>query len=319
MIRMSPRLLEIVGEENILDKEVTIPGTHCRVVVLSSSRATAFGYGIDIGAVDEIHAADDGRGLYDILSSQTGDRDGQILLPSQVSSKLNVLHDLYELAESGEDKSIFFKYIHDEQPSPLVTDEWIETRKKQLLPQLFVAYHLNRWEDALGSLFPAEKVKACIDDYDLPVNKELLREWEETHETRFIVGAGLDKALAYSKHGDRTIWSVIAKGNIGGKETFFVLDQKWVELSDSESIQSCIKETEENYHLLNCIFEVYQCADLNYWAVSQNIPCELLHATPGNQVAAFTKLHQIIDEGRLKFSKNTQFLEHELLNFQVDT
>lgn len=322
MIRMSPRLLELVGADNILDKEVTVPGTHSKVVVLSSSRATAFGYGIDVGAVDEIHATatEDGRGLYDILSSQTGDRDGQILLPSQVSSKLNVLYELYRLAESGEDKSVYFKHIHDEQPSPLVTDEWIETRKKQLLPQQFNAYHLNEWGDALDTLFPEAKVKACFEEScSLPVPAKTLREWEKKYKTRFVIGAGLDKALGYSKHADRTIWSVIAKGNIDGQERYFLIDQKWIKLSDSGSIRSCIKETDETYHLLNAIFEVYQCADLYYWAGSQNIPCELLHPTQGVQTSAFTNLYQIVNEERLKLPKNTPFLENELLRFQVDT
>ena len=81
MIKYSPELVKRVGSENILDKEIRNPKTNSIVTVLSSSKAAAWGYGIDIAVVDEIHAAPDDEGIYNILASQTGPRDGQIILP----------------------------------------------------------------------------------------------------------------------------------------------------------------------------------------------------------------------------------------------
>jgi phage terminase large subunit-like protein len=94
MVKYSPEIAGAVEAENILDKEVRNPRTNSVVTVLSSSKAAAWGYGIDIAIVDEIHAAPDDEGIYNILASQTGPRDGQIILPSQVSSQLNILYHL---------------------------------------------------------------------------------------------------------------------------------------------------------------------------------------------------------------------------------
>lgn len=317
-IRHSPILLQLVGEENLLDKEVRLPQTESRVVVLSSAKASSWGYGIDVGAVDEIHAAPDHRGLYDILASQTGDRNGIILLPSSVSSKLNVLYELYELAKSGDDPTIYFDHVQNKQLSPLISKRWLKSREKQLLPTQFKMYHLNRWIDATENLFTEEMVNSIFTEtYSLPADGEVLRQLGNKHATFFIIGAGLDRALPFSRHGDRTIWTTIARAPIDGQDHYWILNQKEIPFSSADGIKKEIVADYEKYGLHNAILEVYQAADIFTWASENYVPAELMHPTANTQIPAFTNLYQIISEGRLH-GPYLPLLESELKSFRCD-
>ena len=207
MIKYSPELAKMVGPENILDKEIRNSATNSIVTVLSSSKAAAWGYGIDIAIVDEIHAAPDDEGIYNILASQTGPRDGQVILPSQVSSQLNILYHLYQIHQQKADSSLYYLYINGFNPSPLVTKRWLSSRKAQLTPAQYALYHDNDWVFSTRKLFDPDKIgKAVVngENFSVPVSRKELMDWELKLGTKFQIGGGLDRALPYSKHGDRT-------------------------------------------------------------------------------------------------------------------
>lgn len=302
MIRYSPELLKLVGPENILDKEIRFPRTNSIVTVLSSSKAAAWGYGIDLAVVDEIHAAPDDEGIYNILASQAGPRDGQIILPSQVSSQLNILYHLYQVHQEKKDPSLYFLYIRGYNPSPLVTKRWLDSRKAQLTPAQYALYHDNDWVFSTRKLFDPGKIgKAVVngENYRIPVKKEELMDWEHQLGTKFAIGGGLDRALPYSKHGDDTFWSTVAKGKTRGEEYWVILNQQLMENSSEKLIKEAISTDHKRYRLQNVVLEVYQAADLFQWTVEQGIEAEIVHPVDKNQVNSFTRFHQILDQEQL--------------------
>jgi hypothetical protein len=314
MIRYSPELRDTVGEENILDKEVRNPGTNSIVTVLSSSKAAAWGYGIDIAIVDEIHAAPDDEGIYNILASQTGPRNGQIILPSQVSSQLNILYHLYEVHQENKDPSLYFLYINGFNPSPLVTQRWLESRKAQLTPAQYALYHDNDWVFSTQKLFSPDKIGEAVvngEKYVVPASKQQVTDWEKALGTRFQIGGGLDRALPYSKHGDSTFWTTIAKGKVHSEELYIILNQQEIPISDGELIKMAIWNDHLRYRLDNVCLEVYQAADLEEWAKSNHIECEIVHPVDKTQVRSFTTLEQIIKKGQLAIPEGLPYIEEK--------
>jgi hypothetical protein len=310
MIRYSPELLEAVGSENILDKEIRNPATNSIVTVLSSSKAAAWGYGIDIAIVDEIHAAPDDEGIYNILASQAGPRDGQIILPSQVSSQLNILHHLYQVHKNKEDPTLYFLYIQGINPSPLVTKRWLDSRKSQLTPAQYALYHDNDWVFSTRKLFDPEKIgKAVVngENFTAPVPPSELKDWERKLGTKFRIGGGLDRALPYSKHGDATFWTTVAKGKTRGEEYYLVLNQREIEPSVN-FIKEAIMEDHNRYRLDKVVFEVYQSSDLHEWATEKGIDAELVHPVDKTQVKSFTSLHQILKNEQLAIPEGLPYI-----------
>lgn len=305
-IRCSPILLELVKVENIYEDKILLPETKSKVVCLSAKLQTSFGYPITIGVVDEIHASEDnGEGLFQVLASQCADRDGQIILPSQASSKINVLYRLYQI--SKEDESIYFYYTQ-KNLSPLITDSFLLSRQKQMLPSQFRAYHRNEWSEGGEGLFTEEQVIGCLDkDFSL-VGME-----------GYVLGSGLDRALAFSKNADRTVLTFLAKGLVNEKEIFYVVDSRVIKFSDADSIKGALVEARQNYGLENLVSDVYQSADLHCWALSQGFKSEMLHLSREQQLPMFNLLYRIINEGRLKFSPDFTLLKDELETFSVDS
>jgi hypothetical protein len=302
MVKYSPEIAGAVEAENILDKEVRNPRTNSVVTVLSSSKAAAWGYGIDIAIVDEIHAAPDDEGIYNILASQTGPRDGQIILPSQVSSQLNILYHLYQISEQKLDPSLYFYYLRGKNPSPLVTRRWLDSRKTQLTPAQYALYHDNDWVYSTRKLFSPEQIGRAVsngEDYRAPVTQKDLADWEGKLGTRFQIGGGLDRALPYSKHGDSTFWTVVGKGKTRGEEFFCVLNQELIEDSSDTKIKEAIWRDHKRYRLDNVALEVYQASDIHQWCLEKGIMAEIIHPIDKVQVASFTKLHQLVKEERL--------------------
>jgi len=302
MIKYSPELIKLVGPENILDKEIRNPKTNSIVTVLSSSKAAAWGYGIDIAVVDEIHAAPDDEGIYNILASQAGPRDGQIILPSQVSSQLNILYHLYQVHEQKGDPTLYFMYLRGFNPSPLVTKRWLDSRKAQLTPAQYALYHDNDWVFSTRKLFDPSKIGTAVvngEEYEAPVSVGELKDWEHKLGTKFQVGGGLDRALPYSKHGDRTFWTTIAKGKTRGEEYYVILNQQEISNSSEKFIKDIILEDHYKYRFVKIALEVYQSSDLFEWATSQGIEAELVHPIDKVQVKSFTTLHQILQNEQL--------------------
>ncbi|MDP3786882.1 MAG: terminase large subunit, partial [Candidatus Omnitrophota bacterium] len=305
-IRCSPVLLELVKAENIFEDKILLPETKSKVVCLSAKLQTSFGYPITIGVVDEIHASEDnGEGLFQVLASQCADRDGQIILPSQASSKTNVLYRLYQ--GSKEDESVYFYYTQ-KNLSPLIAESFLISRQKQMLPSQFRAYHRNEWSEGGESLFNEEQILKCLD-----------KEFSLSDLSGYVLGAGLDRALAFSKNADRTVLTFLAKGLREEKEVFYVVDSKIITFSDADSIKSALVEARQSYGLENVVSDVYQSADLHSWALSQGFKSELLHLSREAQMPIFNLLYRIIDEGRLKFSPDFELLKKELEVFSVDT
>lgn len=177
-----------------------------------------------------------------------------------------------------------------------------------MLPNQFRAYHRNEWQEGGESLFTEEQILKCLDE-----------EFSLKNLDGYVLGAGLDRALAFSKNADKTILTFLAKGLCAGKEIFYVVDSKVIRFSDANSIKSALIEARQDYGLKNLCFDIYQTSDLYAWALTEGFKSELLHLTREQQLPMFNLLYRIIDEGRLKFNPEFELLKKELEIFSVDT
>ena len=342
ILRNSPELRSTVGSANILEREIKFLDAQSKFVVISSEKASSWGYGIDIGIVDEIHAAPDGDGLYQVLASQTADKDGLVILPSQVSSKACIFYHLWKLAgepeyeyeehegiafvrgKKIEDPRIFFVYMADDpkkpkpirkyNPSPLVKEYWLESRKLQLTQQEYDAYHRNIWVGGSQKLFKQDRIEEAFNlgmDFKAPVDKDTIADIESQFGTKLIIGGALDRAQPFSQQGDRTVWTVVGKGFMSGFRDdlhfYIVLNQIIIHDSDESRIKEEIENDDIYYKLRNTIIESYQAADIFRWCEEdRGMPCEFIHATANKQIDIFTELYQIVDTERLIIPSNLE-------------
>lgn len=177
----------------------------------SANPAALYGKKLTIAQVSELHAATSDA-AYQVLASSTIDTDdGLVLVDSTVGPRTSPLFALYQLAQRGEDPTLFFSHIayRDladacENAPPWITPAALRSRAAQMLPAEFTQQHLNQWTSGVSALFPPEVLDRCRDSYRLDVPSI-------TGGAAFIVGGGLDRAYGFSMHGDATVTTAVLK------------------------------------------------------------------------------------------------------------
>lgn len=124
-----------------------------------------------------------------------------------------------------------------------------------MIPQTFALLHLNRWGDATGTLFPADMLAACIEEYPLDVTALAAG-------SAFIVGSGLDRAFGGSKHGDRTVTACVVKIVLEDEEHLFVLDADSVFLGRLGGIKSRFESYYRQHSMSRATLESYAAQDV---------------------------------------------------------
>ena len=176
--RNTPFLKSLVdhGEVKIGTDRIEAPETSSIIQAYTSNPAALWGKKITLAQVSELHAATS-DGVLDALQGSLLDSAGSLLLiDSTVGPKSSPLFGLYNAAQSP-DSGIYFSHIQyaDLDDACAKSPAWIDTKKlralsRTMLPAQFNLMHLNRWQDATGSLFTPEIIARCIDDsYPLDV------------------------------------------------------------------------------------------------------------------------------------------------------
>lgn len=318
----TPALLAMIGKENVQTFRIVYPALQNSIRTTSCNTAGLYGEKITVAWMTELHAAVSDEPMQ-VLASSLGDSlNSWMLIDSTVDGIGGPLHRLEQLAESGEDPTIFVRRIEyadlaealEKSPSWIRRD-WLKSRKAQLLPATFETQHLNRRTAATNSLFAPEDIAACRERLPMPFEKAALESWAEGRS--FITGGGLDRAYFGSLHGDATIWTSIAKvaAPDGGEPHYVVLNQQKILGSLASGIKKAILADVERYALANVVIEAYNSQDIGTWAQEQGIPSELIHATNTAQTPAFMELYRIVQEHRLHFPDKLEELAKEMGTF----
>ena len=318
----TPALLAMIGKENVQQYRITYSALQSSIRTTSCNVSGLYGQRLTTGWVTEIHAAPSDEPMQ-VLASSLGDSlNSWMLVDSTVDGIGGPLHRLEQLAESGEDPTVFVRRIEYadlaealEKSPPWIRRDWLKSRKAQLLPATFETQHLNRRTAATNSLFAPEDIAACREPLPMPFEKAALEAW--TGGRSFITGGGLDRAYFGSLHGDATIWTSVAKvaAPDGGEPHYVVLNQQKILGSLASGIKKAILADVERYALANVVIEAYNSQDIGTWTQEQGIPSELIHATNTAQTPAFLELHRIVKEHRLHFSDKLEGLAKEAVTF----
>lgn len=318
----TPALLAMIGKENVQQYRITYPALQNSIRTTSCNVSGLYGEKISVGWMTELHAAPSDEPMQ-VLASSLGDSlNSWMLIDSTVDGIDGPLHRLEQLAESGEDPTVFVRRIEYadlaealEKSPPWIRRDWLKSRKAQLLPATFETQHLNRRTAATNSLFAPEDIAACREPLPMPFEKAALEAW--TGGRSFITGGGLDRAFFFSAHGDSTVWTAIAKvaAPDGGEPHYVVLNQQKILGSLASGIKKAILADVERYALANVVIEAYNSQDVATWAQEQGIPVEVVHATNTAQTPAFLELHRIVKEHRLHFSDKLEGLTKEMTTF----
>ena len=321
IIRNTPALLLQIDPANIQRDNIQYPALQSSIRAVTSSAASLYGERITCGWCSEIHAALSDEPMQIIASSIGDTLNSWLLIDSTVDAIGGPLHNLETLQDNGQDETVYVKRISyadleqalEESPAWIRRD-WLKSRSKQLLPAVFSSQHLNQRTESDSCLFASADIKRAQERLPMPFSSDDLTRLVAGRT--YVVGGGLDRAYFGSLHGDSTIWTSTLKLAVAGEEPhFYVLNQKSILGSLAPLIKKAISADHKNYNLENVIFESYNSQDIYLWAVENQIPAEVIHATSTAQVPAFTELYRIVKERRLHFSDKLKDLASEMGTF----
>lgn len=324
IILNSPYLLDMIGKENIFANEIRYPALQSSIRLVANNAPSLYGEKISCAWVSEIHAAQSLEG-YQILSSSIGDTEGAwLLLDSSTDTFWGPLHALELSQEDPEIDSVFVSRLEyanlDEAVAnapPWIDRRWLRLQEKQLPPAMFSTQILNRRCESQNHLFTTADVERCREPLPHPLSMFDLQRIAEGRT--FTCGGGFDRAKSLSVHADQTIWTVVCKiAQSEGEPLYYVANQYNVLGSLAFTAKRVIQQDFADYKLSNMVFEGYEVQDISAWATDRGLTHEVVSPTPQAQMPAFLHMHQIVREGRLRFSDKLRDLAEEMKHFPFE-
>jgi hypothetical protein len=265
-----------------------------------ASPPALYGKKLSVAQVSELHAAPNDATFQVLASSTIDSDDGLVLIDSTVGSRSSPLYALYALHEAGGDPSLFYSHISYRDLADACANgpAWIKpaslrSRAAQMLPAEFAAQHLNLWQSGSNALFPPAVIDLCRDaKYRLDVPSI-------AGGAAAVVGAGLDRAYAFSLHGDATVASCVVKVMINDEEHVYVLASDKITMSSAAGIKRAFQRYRKDHGLKRVAIESYNAQDIAAWCGDQDFDHEVISPTSERQANAFTALYNAAAEGRL--------------------
>ncbi|MFO1147017.1 MAG: terminase large subunit [Alsobacter sp.] len=309
-------------------KQITVTDNFIRyeragndIQLITNNAASAHGKKLSLASIGELHAAR-GDEVYQTLSAATIDSaNGLTIVDSTVSGRDGPLWRLWQLHLTGADPSLHFSHLayadlEDaiRRGPPWIKPERLRSRAAQLLPQQFALEHLNQWQAASSSAFTDEMIEGCRDPGS-PRDVAALADGRAV-----AVGAGLDRAMAFSLHGDRTVLTTVAKLISDADEMphYHVLDVHTFRVAIDRAIKAKLTAAKREFGIERMVVETYQGQDIAHFAQGMGIETELQHAGRTAQAAAFTELITAANEGRLHIPPEFAVLFDEMRDFRVE-
>jgi len=152
----SPKLLAIIGEHNIKEKEIRFTDSNGNTVskIMAVSAFTGIYSNITAFAFTEIFDMTNPKFFYQLDSSRRNIANSQGYIDSTVSEKGHVLHDLYENSplRNDTDPGILFIYRYSEKANqgdylhPCNTQKQLNSFKAKFIEAEFARYFKNTWD-----------------------------------------------------------------------------------------------------------------------------------------------------------------------------
>ena len=324
IILNTPALRTLIGPKNVKKYSIEYPKLDSTIEAVNCNTSGLYGEKVTVGWVSEIHAAASDEPMQVLASSLGDSRNSWLLVDSTCDSIGGILHRLEQLAESGEDETVYsnvirYKDLQEalEKSPPWISKRWLESRAKQLLPAVFETQHLNQRTSSDRNLFAAKDIQACVKKrLKAPLTLELLA--QITQGRKYLTGGGLDRAYFGSINGDATVWTSIAKvaGPDNGEPEYYVMAQKSVLGSLASGIKKAISKDMAHYRLTNMVVESYNSQDIYTWLLEQpGWNAEVIHPTASAQLEPFMQLYRLVKEGRLHIPGNLKKLQEEMETF----
>lgn len=281
-----------------------------------ANAASLYGKKLSVAQVSELHAARTDT-VYQTLASSTIDTDdGLVLVDSTVGSRSSPLYVLAQVAERGEDPTLFFSHIEyrDLEDAVARGPRWINpaklrSRAAQMLPAEFAQQHLNQWTAGSNALFPSALIERCKETYAIDVPTL-------ANGAAYAVGAGLDRAYGFSLHGDATVTTAVLKVLVGEDEHYFVLASDAIKFSTASGIKKAFSRYHRDLGMSRAAIETYNAQDIAAWCGEQPFDHELVSATLERQANTFTALYNAAAEGRLHVHPVFERLLAEMATFE---
>ena len=317
IIRNTPKLSRLIPDRNILSYEIKNPAQKNIIQRSAVNLASSFGDKLNVLWLSDFHATPD-VSIFNAYQAALLDSQGALcLIDSNVDSSDGHVHKLQQEAE--EDDSIFCSHLQyaDFQQYKKAAPAWIDRAtakrlQKTLLPAAFDRDILGKRSDSVNALFPVHIINQCKTPYKLPADIKTI-----ANSRKYVVGGGLDRARSFSLSGDNTVWTTTLKvaSPEHGEPEYYILNQQKIFNSSAALIKKAILKDHERYHLDNVCLEAYETTDINAYLSDQGISCELVNATPSQQMSSFSEIRRIASECRLHFPDDLKSLPSEMQTF----
>ncbi len=347
MLENTPYFRMLIDQGHIVvqAQKFSFEARNNEINALASEASTIVGRGVDDAQISEGFAMRDSS-MYDASASSQGDRwNAQSVLDSVVSRKGHFYHNLYSLARTGKDPTIYFDHIeYQDLDDALVktpghiSKTWLKSRAAQMPPLEFQMMHLNRWIDAAQQLFKLNDIENCYrPEIEAPIDNDMRETLEKEWDTTFEFGIGVDRKLPGIIGGDNTAVTVVGQyfDNVLKRQRYLIFNQWVFGYEDADKIKDCLRWVRRNHYWApHVVFEVYQSGDIHQWAMFQEgYQSELFHATPKYQNIIFNTVfntlqaHDLVIPAGLpvhpkmddkdKPIKNVRLIK-EMLDFEYD-
>lgn len=170
LIRNSPKLLQILGQEGIKEKEIRLRDGAGNVAsyIRSVSAFTGIFSNITAYVFSEIFDMTNPKFFYQLDSSRRNIPNAQGYIDSTVSDKAHVLYNLYEASplRNNTDPGILFIYrnsqaaLEEDYLHPCMTQKQLESFRTKFIPSEFARYFKNKWDLEDTALFSAPVIRS---------------------------------------------------------------------------------------------------------------------------------------------------------------
>jgi len=161
LILNSPKVLSVVGQRNIQEKQISLRDKRGEVVssIRSISSFSGIVSNITGYTFSEMFDMKDPRFFVQLDGSTRNTPNALGTIDSTVSDKNHVLYKLYETWRDGKDPSLFFSYRSSPSANfndfwhPEMTQQELDSYRHRFPPAQYDQYFKNVWDLATGKLF----------------------------------------------------------------------------------------------------------------------------------------------------------------------
>ena len=169
IIRNSPKLLSVIREENIQQKEIRLINSKGTVVSAIKSISSFSGIVSNITGYtfSEIFDMKNPKFFTQLDGSTRNVPNALGVIDSTVSEKTHILYKLYQAYKQVLDPTLFFSYRASSNADardfwhPYMTQAQLDSYKTKFLPADYDRYFKNTWESGSNNIFSEAMIRCC--------------------------------------------------------------------------------------------------------------------------------------------------------------